>query len=92
MFTNIFSFRCLGFSFRQPLSAGEIDNCDLTDRDLSTLDRYSSRDFREDTRYDFYQRSGGADQCEDSVSGQGKDISSTADYNNYNDCDAQSVS
>ena len=70
---NIFSFRCLGFSFRQPLSAGEIDNCDLTDRDLSTLDRYSSRDFREDTRYDFYQRSGGGEECEDSASGQGKD-------------------
>ena len=71
-FRNIFSFRCLGFSFRQPLSAGEIDNCDLTDRDLSSLDRYSSRDFREDTRYDFYQRSGGGEQCEDSASGQGK--------------------
>ena len=81
MFRNISSFRCLGFSFRQPLSAGEVDNCDLTDRDLSSLDRYSSRDFREDTRYDFYQRSGGGEQCEDSVSGQGKgkDIASTVE-------------
>ena len=30
--TKMFSFDCLGFAYRQPQTAGEVLNCDLTDK------------------------------------------------------------
>ena len=44
------SFRCMGFSYRQPQTQGEVNTCDLTDLDLSSLDRYSTADFVGDNR------------------------------------------
>ena len=29
---NVYSFDCLGFAYRQPQTAGEVLNCDLTDK------------------------------------------------------------
>ena len=40
----------MGFSYRQPQTQGEVNTCDLTDLDLSSLDRYSTADFVGDNR------------------------------------------
>ena len=44
------------FSCRRPLSAGEILNCDLSDRDTKELDAYNNYYFYESAVTDFYER------------------------------------
>lgn len=71
------SFACLGFSYRQPQSAGEVYNCDLTAS--SGLDQYSSYDLLPDSLYDFYQRSYTGADCGQS----GSQVNSLSAKNEY---------
>ena len=57
------SFRCVMFSYRQPVNQGEANNCHLTDLDMSSLDQFNTRDFLGDNSYDTYQRSGSGYNC-----------------------------
>lgn len=84
------SFRCRGFSYSQPLSQGDINNCQLTDQDLDSLDRFSSRDFLNDNRYDFYQRTDQGYNCRSSS--QSCETLTKSEYKHYIYRDYKTVS
>ena len=56
------SFNCLGFAYRQPQTASEVLNCDLTDQDTTTL-QDNNYDFYVSAITDFYERSESGSDC-----------------------------